>query len=285
MAAVSEFTVERLAAPGTLTDRVSSALIDLICRKDFPPGTRLPSEMAMAERFGVSRTVIREAVSRLKSEGLVESRQGSGVFVRAGNMDAPFRINPNIMDSVQSVLQVVEIRKALEGEIAALAAERRSEDQMGAIRRALEKIDAAVATGSDGVDADIVFHRTITEATGNPHFLALIEFLFNFLRKATQITRGIEATRAVLTQQVKDEHRAIVEAIDNQDAKAARVAARLHMERASRRLGAAGMTTAHLGDAANVPAVALVKSGAVADIEAGMQPLPSAIPIDAALGG
>ena len=284
MAAVSEFTVERLAAPGTLTDRVSSALIDLICRKDFPPGTRLPSEMAMAERFGVSRTVIREAVSRLKSEGLVESRQGSGVFVRAGNMDAPFRINPNIMDSVQSVLQVVEIRKALEGEIAALAAERRSEDQMGAIRRALEKIDAAVATGSDGVDADIVFHRTITEATGNPHFLALIEFLFNFLRKATQITRGIEATRAVLTQQVKDEHRAIVEAIDNQDAKAARVAARLHMERASRRLGAAGMTTAHLGDAANVPAVALVKSGAVADIEAGMQPLPSAIPIDAALG-
>ena len=284
MAAVSEFTVERLAAPGTLTDRVSSALIDLICRKDFPPGTRLPSEMAMAERFGVSRTVIREAVSRLKSEGLVESRQGSGVFVRAGNMDAPFRINPNIMDSVQSVLQVVEIRKALEGEIAALAAERRSEDQMGAIRRALEKIDAAVATGSDGVDADIVFHRTITEATGNPHFLALIEFLFNFLRKATQITRGIEATRAVLTQQVKDEHRAIVEAIDNQDAKAARAAARLHMERASRRLGAAGMTTAHLGDAANVPAVALVKSGAVADIEAGMQPLPSAIPIDAALG-
>jgi GntR family transcriptional repressor for pyruvate dehydrogenase complex len=154
-------------------------------------------------------------------------------------MDAPFRIDPNILDSIQSVLQVVELRKVLEGEIAAIAAKRRSKAQMVAIREALEQIETDVRAGSNGVDADIAFHRSIAEATGNPHFLALIQFLFNFLRSATRTTRGIEATRATLTQQVKDEHLAIVEAIARQDAEAARGAARLHMDRASRRLGSA----------------------------------------------
>ena len=124
MTTFPEFKVERLTVAGSLTDRVCEALVQLISGEDFPPGSRLPSEMKMAGRFGVSRTVIREAVSRLKSEGLVESRQGSGVFVREGNMDAPFRLDPNILDSIQSVLQVVELRMVLEGEIAAIAASR-----------------------------------------------------------------------------------------------------------------------------------------------------------------
>lgn len=239
MTSFPEFKVERLTVAGSLTDRVCEALTQLISGEDFPRGSRLPSEMKMASRFGVSRTVIREAVSRLKSEGLVESRQGSGVFVREENMDAPFRIDPSSMDSMQSVLQIVELRKVLEGEIAALAAKRRSKGQMAAIRLALKQIDSDVRSGGDGVDADIAFHRCIAEATGNPHFLALIHFLFNFLRSATQTTRGIEATRAALSQQVKDEHRAIVEAISRQDCAAARAAARLHMDRASRRLGSA----------------------------------------------
>ena len=239
MTSFPEFKVERLTSAGSLTDRVCEALTQLISGEDFPPGSRLPSEMNMASRFSVSRTVIREAISRLKSEGLVESRQGSGVFVREDNMDAPFRIDPTIVGSAHSILQVVELRKVLEGEIAALAAERRTKEQLAAIRQALKKIDADVATGSNGVDADIAFHRSIAEATGNPHFLALIQFLFNFLRNATQTTRSIEATRDSLAQQVKEEHRAIVEAIAHQDAAAARAAARLHMNRASRRLGSA----------------------------------------------
>lgn len=237
MASTPEFRVERITAAGTLTDRVFDALTQLINGEDFPPGARLPSELKMAGRFGVSRTVIREAVSRLKSEGLVESRQGSGVFVRDRNMHAPFRINPSIMDSIQSVLQVVELRMSLEGEIAALAAKRRTREQMAAIKRALKQIELDEQSGKNGVDADIVFHRSIAEATGNPHFLALIEFLFNFLTKATLITRSYEATRAALSQQVKEEHQRIVDAISRQDEAAARAAAREHMEGASRRLG------------------------------------------------
>lgn len=237
MDAHPQFKVERLTVAGTLTDRVCEALVQLISGEDFPPGSRLPSEMSMASRFGVSRTVIREAVSRLKSEGLVESRQGSGVFVREGNMDLPFRIDPNIMDSVTSVLQVVELRQALEGEIAAFAAKRRTAEHMESIRQALKRIEIDELSGKDGVDADIAFHRCIAEATGNPHFLALIEFLFNFLRNATLFTRSYEATRATLSRQVKEEHAAIVDAIAQRDPEAARAAARRHMEGASRRLG------------------------------------------------
>jgi GntR family transcriptional repressor for pyruvate dehydrogenase complex len=239
MAAIPEFRVERIGMTGTLTDRVFEALAQFVQSGDFQPGSKLPSELKMADRFGVSRTVIREAVSRLKSEGLVESRQGSGVFVSDRNMNAPFRINPSIMDSIHSVLQVVELRLSLEGDIAALAAGRRTHEQMAAIRRALRQIELDEQAGGDGVKADIAFHRSIAEATDNPHFLALIEFLFNFLTKATLISRGYEATKAVLLQQVKEEHQAIVDAISRQEPEAARLAARRHMEGASHRLGSA----------------------------------------------
>ncbi len=237
MKSTPEFKVERITTTGTLTDRVFQALKQLINGEDFQAGSRLPSELKMANRFGVSRTVIREAVSRLKSEGLVESRQGSGVFLRDRNMHAPFRIDPSIMDSIQSVLQVVELRLSLEGEIAALAAKRRTREQMVAIKHALKQIELDELAEKDGVEADIAFHRSIAEATGNPHFLALIEFLFNFLIRATLITRSYEATKATLLQQVKEEHLRIVDAISRQDPEAARLAARQHMEGASRRLG------------------------------------------------
>lgn len=232
----SEFKVERLSAPNSLTDRVCEALMQLIRGKELPPGSRLPSEMSMADRFGVSRTVIREAVSRLKSEGLVESRQGSGVFVREENTQAPFRIDPGIVESIPSILQVVELRITLEGEAAALAAMRRTDDQLEAIAQSLEAIAQEEKSGGDGVVADIAFHRSIAEATGNPHFLALIEFLFTFLKTATQVTRSYESTKKALSQEVKKEHAAILKAIAGRDAEAARQAARRHMEGASRRL-------------------------------------------------
>lgn len=236
MESFPEFKVERLTAAGTLTDRIVAALVELIRGEGFQPGSRLPSEMNMASRFGVSRTVIREAISRLKSEGLVESRQGSGVFVRQGNMDAPFRIDPNIVDSIQSVLQVVELRLALEGEIAGFAAKRCSATQVKAIIQALKQIEIDEQEGKDGVDADIAFHRSIAEATGNPQFLAIIEFLFNFLESATATMRNYEATKEELSREVKDEHAAIVDAISRRDPEAARTAARKHMEGAARRL-------------------------------------------------
>jgi GntR family transcriptional repressor for pyruvate dehydrogenase complex len=240
MPANPKFNIERITTPGTLADRVFKALIDLMDENDLAPGSRLPSEMNMASRFGVSRTVIREAVSRLKSEGLVESRQGSGVFVREKSTDSPFRLKHEHTDSTQSILQVIELRQALEGEIAALAAQRGTRKQLAAIKQALEKIDADVVAGGDGVNADLQFHHIIAETTGNPHFLALNEFLTESLRVATRALRSYEASQVDLAQQVRDEHLAIVDALILQDPDAARTAARKHMEGAARRMHSAG---------------------------------------------
>lgn len=228
--------IQPLTVSATMPDRVTQALLELIRSGAYPPRSRLPSEAEMAQHFGVSRTVIREAVSRLKSEGLVESRQGSGVFVREMGLDAPFRIDPAVVESVQQILQVAELRRGMEAEIAALAAQRGSPAQIREIGACLQAIDDDVAAGGDGVAADFEFHRCIARATGNPHFLALWDFLGQFLRATIKVTRAWEAQQEDTRQQVMDEHRLLYEAIARQDPEAARAAARTHMEMSSRRI-------------------------------------------------
>lgn len=236
MTSTPEFRIEPLTNPGSLTDRVTDALSQLIRRGEFPPKARLPTETEMGNRFGVSRTVIREAVSRLKSEGLVESRQGVGVFVRDAGLDTPFRIDPNVVESMRSIMQIVELRRGLEAEMAALAAERRSPEQLAEIRKRLEAVHRAEPLSASGVEADMAFHREIARATGNPHFVALWDFIGQFLRGAMTVTRANEARSTEFTTQVGAEHEAIMDAIARGDAEAARDAARLHMEMAAARI-------------------------------------------------
>ena len=112
--------------PGVhLSDQVAEALSTEIRSERLAAGDKLPTEAALVEQFGVSRTVVREAVSRLKSLGLVDSRQGSGVFVRSGGF-SPLNFDARSAVSRQAVVQMVEVRRALEAEVAALAAQRRS---------------------------------------------------------------------------------------------------------------------------------------------------------------
>ncbi|MEC4719993.1 FadR/GntR family transcriptional regulator [Noviherbaspirillum sp. CPCC 100848] len=230
------FQVAPLEAAAKMPERITKILQDLILKGTYPPKSRLPSEGEMAQHFGVSRTVMREAVSRLKAEGLVESRQGSGVFVREAGPDRPFRIKPSVIDSVQEVLQVAELRRGMEAEIAALAAERASDEQIAEIGARLAAIDGDVAAGGDGVAADIEFHRSIARATGNPHFLALWDYLGQFLKGTIKLTRTWEAQSDETRQQVLDEHQAVYDAILRRDANAAREAARKHMEMSSHRI-------------------------------------------------
>jgi GntR family transcriptional repressor for pyruvate dehydrogenase complex len=237
-----EFKVERLAARRSLTERVTDALGILITSHDYPPGSQLPTENELAAHFGVSRTVVREAVARLKSAGLVESRQGSGVYVREPNAEMLFRIDPAAIDaSADSVLPIVELRRGVEVEAAALAAERCTRARIGEIRTALAGIARAEAAGEDGVDADMRFHRAIVRATGNPHYLALWDFIGQFIRGAMRTTRANEAQRADFAAQVRSEHRAIVEAIGERSPPRARKAALRHSEMSVVRLRESGM--------------------------------------------
>jgi len=224
---------------GTLTDKVTDALTRLIRGAAYPVDSRLPSEKEMAERFGVSRTVVREAVSRLKSEGLVESHQGKGVFVRRAGPGVPFRFDQAAPDSMRSVLHVVEMRKGVEAEIAALAAARGSGPELKEIQRALQEVVRHAGGGPEGVEADMAFHRAIARASGNPHFLALWDFIGQFLGSAIRLTRSFEALHPELIEQVRQEHEALAEAIGRRDPEAARAAARRHLERVAIRIASA----------------------------------------------
>ena len=222
--------------PLRLSDRLAVLLGDEIGAGVLRPGDRLPTEQQLAQWHGVSRTVVREAVHQLKSRQLVVSRQGSGVFVAPTPLNQPLAFDPAVLGSVQAVVHVVELRRVIEAEMAAFAAERATRTQIAALRRALKAIDAAAPAGQDGVAEDLTFHRTIGEATGNPQFTLLLGFLEQYLREGMRITRGNEARRLDFMQAVRIEHGAIVEAIAARDPALARRRAREHMAHSEQRL-------------------------------------------------
>ena len=149
--------------------------------------------------------------------------------------------DPSVLESVEAVVHVVEVRRVLEGEIAALAAQRATRTQIAGLKRALAEIDRAEREGRDGVAEDLAFHRAIGEATGNPQFSRLLAFLEQYLREGMRITRGNEARRRDFRQQVRDEHGAIVDAIAAHDPAAARKRATQHILHGERRLEQGGV--------------------------------------------
>jgi GntR family transcriptional repressor for pyruvate dehydrogenase complex len=230
--------------PERLSDRLALRLAQRIDSGALSPGDRLPTEAQLALQHGVSRTVVREAVHQLRSREMVVSRQGSGIYVAARPLHKPLVFDPAVLGSVRSVVHIVEVRRVLEGEIAALAARRATRAQVAALKKALKSIDAAVAAGRDGVAEDLAFHRAIGDATGNPQFSLLLGFLEQYLREGMRVTRGNEARRADFMQAVREEHRAIVEAIAARDPAAARRRATEHLVRGERRLVQGGVIAA-----------------------------------------
>lgn len=224
------------SAKGTLADQVTAALKAHIASGEALPGSRLPTEPVLSERFGVSRTVIREAISRLKSAGLVEVRQGSGTVVSEGAHIKAFTIDLDVRGSIEAVLRVTELRRGIEGEAAALAAQRHTPEQLQAIHQALLAIDAAEQAGLDGVEQDLAFHFSISQATGNPLYPSLHEFIAQFIKEAIRITRSNEERRRDLASTVRTEHFAVYAAIAARDVEGARQAALTHIHNAVERL-------------------------------------------------
>lgn len=222
-----------------LSDQVAEQLCAEIKQGRLAPGDKLPTEARLVEQFAVSRTVVREAVSRLKSLGLVDSRQGSGVFVSAQLPFAPLNFEARHAASQEAVIQMVEVRRALEAEVAALAAERRSASDLRAIEQAVRALDQAVLAGGNGVTEDVNFHRAIAEAARNPFLIQTLEYLGQFLHGATQVTRANEARRVDFAAEVQTEHQAILLAVQAGQPDMARQAAAAHMGNAIRRIQSA----------------------------------------------
>ncbi len=237
--APSQAAAEPLVAE-RLSDRLAARLIGQIESGRLQPGERLPSEAQLAATHGVSRSVVREAVHQVKSRGLVRSRQGSGVYVSQTMRRQSLVFDPQVLESIDAVLQVVELRRVMEGEMAALAAARATRSQVAGIRRALLAIDTATGRGDLAVSEDFAFHRAIGEATGNPQFVRLLSFIQQYLLDAMRVTKGYEAQRADWMQHVREEHRAIYDAIAAGDAAAARRAAARHHQQGEHRLAQGG---------------------------------------------
>lgn len=231
----AETMFARVDGPVRLADKVADVLAEEIRTGRLSEGDKLPTEVQLVDQLGVSRTVVREAVSRLRSAGMVEARQGLGVFVKAPVPEA-LAFAPESVATRDKVIQIVEVRKALEADAAALAATRATPADVDAIRAGARAIDEAVAAGRDGVVEDVAFHQAIAEVTGNPFMVATLKYLGTFTFAAIRVTRANESRRKDFADQVRAEHAAVIEAIAAGDAKRARSAARAHMKNAARRL-------------------------------------------------
>ena len=200
------------------------------------PGTRLPTEQDLTTQFGVSRTVVREAGAALRADGLVVTRRGSGAYV-ADPAAGPFRIVPPRATSLPDIINVMELRLAVEGQAAALAAERASRKQLAAIRTAWRAIDAALQRGEGAVAEDFAFHRAIAEATGNDQFPRFLAYLGSHVipRQSVRLEVDTPAERRLYLERIQVEHTRIVTAVTGGDPIEARRAMRDHLTRSLER--------------------------------------------------
>jgi GntR family transcriptional repressor for pyruvate dehydrogenase complex len=217
-----------------LTDEVVERLAGQIRKGRFAPGARLPTEQALMTAMGVSRTVVREAVAALRADGLVTTRQGSGAFVAGDSSRVPFRIDPEGLSSIGDVLEVMELRLAIEVEAAALAAARITPARLIPIRRALRSIETVLAKGGGAVKEDFAFHQAIARASGNTRIAELLELLGHHVipRQSVRMAQmaSASAQRLYLTR-IQEEHGRIFQAICDADAAEARRAMRAHLTR------------------------------------------------------
>jgi DNA-binding FadR family transcriptional regulator len=201
------------------------------------PGARLPTEQELTTTMGVSRTVVREAVAALRADGLVITRRGSGAYVAANPTASPFRIAAPELDKIGDILDVMELRLAVEVEAAALAAERASRRQVATIRTALRAIDRALRSGDGAVAEDFAFHRAIAEATGNRQFPRFLAFLGSHVipRQSVRLSVDTPAERRAYLERIQHEHGRIVAGISGEDPAEARRAMREHLTRSLER--------------------------------------------------
>lgn len=215
---------------------VAQRLRHAIERRDIAAaGNRLPSEAALAKAYGVSRPVIREAMSLLKSEGLVISHQGRGQFVNPQGSNV-FRLEPP-PDSEEGLSELFEFLLAVEVPATRLAAQRRSAAELDAIRGAYQRLYQATRDLGDGTDEDEAFHRAIVQASHNQYFIAFAGFLDTRVRRLIRTARKNTRNRSMeLVWQVQREHEAILRAIEDGDPERASTAAAAHLNTAAARL-------------------------------------------------
>lgn len=231
---------ERVSRPRRLPDEIASSILEAISRGDLQAGDRLPTEMDLSDQFGVARTVVREAISLLKFDGVITARQGVGAFVSETSSRRSFRISPSCFAKRQQLVKLLALRTSVQADAAAAATMRRSDEQLAVMAAALQRFAESMGGGLEAaeirVDAEAAFYRTIAEASDNEYF---VEFIQMIDAKLMENLRAVVVKNAMVSEigdQVQAEHDEVFAAIRDRDGERARTATRLHYERAARRL-------------------------------------------------
>lgn len=218
-----------------LSDHAYAGIVEIIDARDLAVGARLPSESRLAEMFGVSRAIVREALVRLASDGITEARRGAGSFVKNRPSGRLAAFVPAA--ELPATLGSFEVRFVLETEAARLAATRRTEQGMAIIEEGLELLRTALLSNAPAHDEDMELHRRIAKATGNPAFLIAFDALWSDVDKIMRA--GLDISRArppEIIATMLHEHEVIVSAIRAQDPEGAALAMRRHLWEGRRRL-------------------------------------------------
>lgn len=202
------------------------------------PGDKLPTESEIMRIQGVSRTVVREAISHMQAAGMVETRHGIGTFVLEPAPQSRLGIDPKTVVTMRDVLAILELRISLETEAAGLAASRRSTAQLQELRVALDAFQACSAKGAETVAADVQFHLLIAQASGNRYFHDILSHLGSNIipRNRLNSAKLTHDDPAVYMERVSHEHEDIFNAISRQDPESARAAMRTHLGNSRERL-------------------------------------------------
>lgn len=230
--------IDSIERPTRLPARIAAAIMREINDGRLKLGDRLPTEQFLAESFGVSRNVVREAIAQLRSAGAVHSRQGLGTVVGLGEADAARQSDLMAQSDPSHFHHVYELRAIIEMQGAALAARRGDAAQLAAISGTLDRLQEAERWEREGAEIDLEFHFAVARASGNPYIVETLGFLRNKMRETIVATRqrsgGIVGEVKALTI---SEHAAIRDAILARDGDAARRAMARHIRNAAARLG------------------------------------------------
>jgi GntR family transcriptional regulator, transcriptional repressor for pyruvate dehydrogenase complex len=220
-------SVYKTVRTSRLYEQIVQQIEESVLKGALKPGDQLPAERELAERFGVSRTAVREAVKALREKGLVEAYSGRGTFITNGTSQA-IRQSLDLMTRIgpDGSTHLAEVRAILEPEIAALAASRAEEQHLATMREAVAVMDRAIGDADAFIEADLDFHLSLAEAAANPVILSLIDSIVGLLREQRlgifQVDRG--------PQRGQFHHKRILEAVEQRDPEKARAAMRDHLK-------------------------------------------------------
>jgi GntR family transcriptional repressor for pyruvate dehydrogenase complex len=204
-----------------LSESVAEKLREQIRDGNLPTGARLPGHRELAAMFSVGLSSVREAISMLASEGLVETRAGRGTYVQEREASFEFTASADRLTR-REVEEVIEAREIVELQLGPMAAERASEDDVARLRTCLEEMAASVDDVARYADADMALHMAIADAAQNRFLRQAVEQIRSMIRENMELSSTIAAGRPGGLQASLESHRRLVDSIESGDAEATR---------------------------------------------------------------